>query len=198
MAKKQVFHIIDINEKDVNLKDTIKGVASAPFSDLVVTSIVLDDQIEKLKTANEKIKDVINKSKYDDVIDKMVKEGVLDSHQERPLIAIETMFGTKISVTLLKGIDDGFEIDKAVSEKSIFDTVVPDKYKKVIQSLDKKQIEEDFDNNTLPSVLKGYCSKNPTEILKIYKKTEKVKSASKQVSPSETVEKEENEEGEAA
>ncbi len=160
--------IIKINEKDLSLKEILKQGADAPIEAKITASVILDDQIARLKAVADRLKEEVKSSKYDEVVKKLTAEGKISSIEAAPVVEISTITGDIISVSMSGGVDSNFDC-KELSEKAVMDSLVPDKYKKITTTLDKKAIEADFDDGTLPDILKGYCSKAPTEILKLRK-----------------------------
>ena len=172
MARRLHRDEITIKEEDINIKDILKDEEAAPEM-LIAASIILDDQIESLKACSTVLDEKIKNQKYDDIVKRAKDEGKLQNWKDEPEYVIETRYGGKIRVRIAKGEDDGFQIDKKLSEKSTLDSVVPDRYKKVSVLLDKKEVEKDFNAGTLPPLMKSYCSKSPFEFLKVRKTVEK-------------------------
>lgn len=174
MARKNK-QIITMKEEDMNVKDILRNENSSP-EELIAAQVILEDQIESLKAAATIVEDKIKGKRFDDVVKDMESRGVIYTHswqETSPIVEITTKYGDVITVTISKGEDTGFAIDKKLSDKSTIDSIVPDRYKKVSTLLDKKMIEADFEAGTLPAVLKAYCSKNPTEFLKTRKSVKK-------------------------
>ena len=162
---------ITIKEEDIKLKDILSDDNATPEM-LIAASVILEDQIESLKACANIVDEKIKSNKFDDVIADAASRGLIQSWEE-PKITIETKYGGKIIATIAKGEDDGFKIDKALSEKSTLNSVVPAAYKKTSVVLDRKKIEDDFNAGVLPTILKSYCSKSPTEYLRVRKTVEK-------------------------
>ena len=175
MAARKNKQIIKLNEEDLNVKDILKN-ENSPTEQLIAAQIILEDQIESLKAAASIVEGKIKGKKFKDVVTDMSTRGVITTYawqETSPIVEITTKYGDTITVTLAKGEDAGFTVDKKLSDKATLDSIVPDRYKKVSTLLDKKMIEADFEAGTLPAVLKAYCSKNPTEFLKMKKSAKK-------------------------
>ena len=119
-----------------------------------------------LKETNKMIAQTIESTEYDSIIKNLVDTGLLSSESESPEFVIKAKDGTKIAVTMSGAHDDQFEVDTSLAAKSTLD-MVPDQYKKVSITLDKKAMEADFNAGVLPSALKRFCSKNPVDITKL-------------------------------
>lgn len=171
--KSKLVETIAVSEADIRLGEIIRMGTEAPVELRIAAQVLLEDQIAQLKSVNDVLKEQIRSTKYDDVVSKLISEGKLPSDSYKPAIEITTKLGDVIKVSLTGDIDAGFEISKEMSDKDILDSVVPDKYKKISTTLDKKAIEADFDAGTLPDVLKSYCSKTPVEITKLRKSISK-------------------------
>lgn len=163
------YETISIKETEVNLGNIISAGGKAPVEMRVAAQILVEDRIARLKIYNEALKLSIKNSRYEDLIEQLAKEGKISSGEIKPVVEISTVMGDTIKVNISKGTDDGFAISDKISEKEIFDSLVPDKYKKVQVSLDKKAIEKDFEDGVLPDILKGYVTKTPMEIVKLRK-----------------------------
>ena len=173
MARK-IKRTIEINEEDISVKDILKD-ENATVEQMIAAQVILEDQIEMLKACTNITTEKIKEKKYDDVVGDFETRGLMNSW-ESPVIQINTKYGGIIEVSLSKGEESGFTIDKKLSDKTVLDSVVPQAYKKVSILLDKKKVEEDFEAGTLPPVLKTYCSKAPFEVLKMRKSVKKANS----------------------
>lgn len=167
--KKIDYETISVKETEVNLGNIVSAGAKAPVETRVAAQVLIEDRIERLKILNEALKLSIKNSRYEDLVKQLAEEGKISSSEIKPVVEISTVMGDTIKVNISKGINDGFSISDKISEKEIFDSLVPDKYKKVQVSLDKKAIEKDFEDGVLPDILKGYVTKTPMEIVKLRK-----------------------------
>ena len=164
---------IPVNEKDIKMSELLKMGASAPICEVLATRAILEDQIANMKAIVDQLNDSIKTSTYSERIKEMVDAKIIPSEDSKPMIEVTTRYGDKITLAMSKGMDSGFVVSDAIKDKAILDSVVPDKYKKVSVTIDKKAMEVDFDEGKLPEILKGYCSKNPTEVLKVRKSVKK-------------------------
>lgn len=158
---------VTINEKDFNVGEVINMGASAPVISQIVAETLIKDQIAQLKAVQEVLETRIKGTPYSETVKKLIAEGHIDSEDEKLSIEVLTVYGDTVKISISGGEDDGFEVSKDLADKELMETVVPDKYKKVNITLDKKAMAADYDDGTLPTALKGYCSKCPVEITKI-------------------------------
>ncbi len=160
---------IAINESDLKVSDVLKMGASAPITQIAAAKAIVDDRIGTLKALSESCDKLLKGKTYSEAIDDLVDKKILPDADYRPIITVKTNYGNTITLAVTQRNESGFEISDDIKDKSVMDSIVPDKYKKVQVVLDKKAIENDFDNGTLPALLKGYCSKAPREAVMIRK-----------------------------
>ena len=176
MAKRKTKKEIVLEASSISvgeITNKLKEGAEVPV-ELRVAAVALLRKTEAEVKADlrrlEKTDDVISRgiegTTYDSIIDSLIRDGRLESVDEKPEFIVIARDKTKIKVTLSNRHDDQFEVDPSLAAKATLD-LVPDQYKKVNITLNKAAIEADFNSGTLPATLKRFCSKNPVDITKM-------------------------------
>jgi hypothetical protein len=176
MAKRKIKKQLVVDASTISVKDIadkVKAGAEVPV-ELRVAAIALirktvaevEADLRKLEQTDEAISRGIKGATYDSIIDGLIRDGRLESVDEKPEFIIIAKDKTKVKVGLSSRHDDQFEVDPSLAAKSTLD-LVPDQYKKVNITLNKAAIEADFNSGSLPVTLKRFCSKNPVDITKI-------------------------------
>lgn len=186
MAKKKT--IINVNESEFSVKDTIMRGKDAPLEHRIAARVKVKKLIDKLsgdlsqlKMVYEELGNNIETTPYEENVRELVKRGVLYSESEVPAFEFSTKDGGVYSISMTGGVDEQFEIDPSLSAKSVLDGL-EERYKKISVTLDKKVIESEFNAGTLPKTLKAFCQKNPIDItkLRVTTKVEPVKTEDKE------------------
>lgn len=173
MARRKNTKEIMVDASTIVVKDIIAQGKNAPIELRVAAVAILKNTIgevqgdlSQLKRIEEEVSHGIETTEYDSLIKKMISDGILSSDDEKPVFVIKGKDGSKMTVTMSAGHDDQFEVDPSISAKSTLD-IIPDQYKKVNITLDKKAIEADFNAGVLPTSIARFCSKNPIDITKL-------------------------------
>lgn len=167
--KKFDYETISVKEAEINLGNIISEGVKAPAEMMIAAQALIEDRIARLKIINEALKLSIKNSRYENLVEQLAKEGKISSKEIKPIVEISTAMGDTIKVNISKGVDAGFAISDKMTEGEIFETLVPNRYKKTQVSLDKKAVEKAFEDGSLPEILKGYVTKTPVEIVKLRK-----------------------------
>ena len=159
---------VPIKENDLDIAKLVANGTKKP-EEMIAAIVVLEDQIAALKHLDDHIREMIRTTKYEDILESLESRALIGDKESKVAIEVTTKLGEVVTATIYKDIDSCFQVAKDMSDKTVLDTVVPEKYKKVSVLLDKKRLEEDFEAGTLPDTLKIYCSKSPVEVTKIRK-----------------------------
>ncbi len=160
---------IRIKEDEFNLGKVLKQGSSASIDQKIGALTLIENQIARLKVCQDSLKAEISSSTYEGAVAELTAAGKVSAESAQPVVEIIRKSGEVISVLLMDGSDNGFEISKEIKEKAVLDGLVPDKYKKVSITLDSKAIENDFESGALPDILKPYVSQHPKKVLKLRK-----------------------------
>lgn len=167
MAKRK--QIITVKTNEFKLGDILMNIKGTPTKFQIAAMTKVKKAIEKvstdlaqLKAMYETIEQNIVTASYDDVIDKMMKEGDVSSPDLPVVVSIEDKDGSVYEVAIKKATEESFEINPSLSSGDTFDALDP-KYKKVTESLDKKLIKDEFESGVLPPALAMFCEKNIIE-----------------------------------
>lgn len=172
MARKTTKEI-KVDASKLSVKEIIEKGENAPIELRVAAIAILKDKIAQvqgdltqLKNIESMVSSSIETVSYDDHVEEMIKSGLLGGTWEKPVFSIKTKEGSGIKVTMTGAKEDKFSIDPALSTKSTL-SIVPEAYKNVSVTLNKKAIEGDYNAGILPETLKRYCSKEPIDITKL-------------------------------
>ena len=183
MSKSTKKEIIKIDESTFPLSSILAKPEAAKAEELVAAMLFGEQLLTEIKAKVDNVKKVVSGLKFSSVKEDLVSRGLLTEEDATPVVEVtfkprrdKKESPAPIAVSLETGIDSGFTVDKELTSKAIFDTIVPDRYKKTVVGLDKKALEEDYDNDTLPEALRGYCSKAPVEVFKTKKIARRTKS----------------------
>lgn len=158
--------IIKTNEITLKeIKEIIKQGESAPFEQKVTAAVLLDGIVGSLKSLKDSLVDQIEETGFENIKKDFEDRGLVPYWYDKDKLAIQ--IGDKFEVTISSGIKTEFSVDSKLKE---VDSLVPDKYKKVVTSYDKKVLEEAYDDGTLEPLLKPYINKSSKEITKLTKK----------------------------
>lgn len=162
--------VFNIEEKDINVGKILRaGVTNAtPIEQIIAIKVLLDDEVTRYKGYIDFLEEKIKNSDYE----ANLKSRGLIEDGDKVEVAVKTRYGDDITVTVSKGTDSGFNID-ALKEKSVMDSVVPDAYKKISVTLDKKKLESDYDAGLLSEDIKRFIKKDPKIITKLRKSIKK-------------------------
>ena len=162
--------VFNIEEKDINVGKILRaGVTNAtPIEQIIAIKVLLDDEVSRYKGYIDFLEEKIKNSDYE----ANLKSRGLIEDGDKVEVAVKTRYGDDITVTVSKGTDSGFNID-ALKEKSVMDSVVPDAYKKISVTLDKKKLESDYDAGLLSEDIKRFIKKDPKIITKLRKSIKK-------------------------
>lgn len=177
MARRKYPVEMTVDSREISVKEILKQGKGAPYEHRIAAIAILKNTINKLtgdlsqlKGLYENVYDDITTTDYDiiaeDLRKKIASTGSYVPSDATPVLKIIEKDGTILTASLKSGKDDRFEIDGALGAKATLD-MIPDKYKKVNITLDKKVIETDFNTGTLPEMLKRFCSKDPISTTKI-------------------------------
>lgn len=177
MARRKYPVEMTVDSREISVKEILKQGKGAPYEHRIAAIAILKNTINKLtgdlsqlKGLYENMYDDITTTDYDiiaeDLRKKIASTGSYVPSDATPVLKIIEKDGTILTASLKSGKDDRFEIDGALGAKATLD-MIPDKYKKVNITLDKKVIETDFNTGTLPDMLKRFCSKDPISTTKI-------------------------------
>ena len=176
---------IRIDGSTLSVKEIVEKGENAPLTSKIAAMAILKEKIEQvqgdlsqLKKIEEMVSADIETTGYNVHIDELVKDGELTSKEQKPIFFIKTKPGAEIKVTMCEGKDERFKIDSSLSAKATLD-IIPDRYKNVSVTLNKKAIEGDYNAGILPETFKSYCSKSPIDITKIKVTIDKKKEESK-------------------
>lgn len=156
----------EIKTKDLSVEEirsVLRMGAEAPIESKLAAYVAMDNIISSFKALSANLKEDIEHSKYEDIVNDLIKRGVLEGDWQTPVFNIGDKYSVKIS-----------EVDKSVftiDTKKLDDVakIVPDKYKKIVTSFDKKAIEDAYDAGTLEPVLKPLVNKTIETVNKITK-----------------------------
>lgn len=162
--------VFSINEQDINVGKILRaGVTNAtPIEQIIAIKVLLDDEVTRYKGYIDFLEEKIKNSDYE----ANLKSRGLIEDGDKVEVAVKTRYGDDITVAVSKGTDSGFNID-ALKEKSVMDGVVPDAYKKISVTLDKKKLESDYDAGLLSEDIKRFIKKDPKIITKLRKSIKK-------------------------
>ena len=162
--------VLVIKENELKVGKILKeGITNAtPVENLIAAKVLLDEEISKYKAYADLLDETIKNTDYE----KNMKDRGVINDGDKVEVAIETVYGDTISVSVSRGLDSGFDID-ALKEKAIMDTLVPDAYKKINVTLDKKKIENDYELGLLSEDIKRFIKKNPRMITKLRRSIKK-------------------------
>lgn len=163
---------IPVEEAGLRLGEIITEGTKAPIEKLIAAKVILEDQAAQCKAAAEALDRSIHGLSFDDIRSTLVDRGIMFDAAATPVVEVSTKLGDLIKVTISETEESGFDIS-GMKDKSVIETLVPEKYKKVSVSLDAKAIEADYDAGTLPDALKSYCSKAPARVIKLRKSISK-------------------------
>jgi len=177
MARRKYPVEMTIDSREISVKEILKQGKGAPYEHRIAAIAILKNTINKLtgdlsqlKGLYENVYDDITTTDYDtiaaDLRGKIASTGTYVPSDATPVLKIIEKDGTVLTASLKSGKDDRFEIDGSLGAKATLD-MIPDKYKKVNITLDKKVIETDFNKGDLPEMLKRFCSKDPISTTKI-------------------------------
>ena len=161
MAKRKV--VFEVSEKELDIADIYAKGASAPIADLVAAKVILEDQIARCKAAADSLDGVIKGKKYEDVAREFIGTSSDSPDDVSPMVVVHTIDDDTIKVTLFSKEDSGFDAS-GLKEKSVLDSIVPEKYKKRTVTLDTRALEAAFTDGTLEDMLKSYCSVAPSTV----------------------------------
>lgn len=158
--------IIKTNEITLKeIKEIIKQGESAPFEQKVTAAVLLDGIVGSLKSLKDSLVDQIEETGFESIKKDFEDRGLVPYWYDKDKLAIQ--IGDKFEVTISSGVKTEFSVDSKLKE---VDSLVPDKYKKVVTSYDKKVLEEAYDDGTLEPLLKPYINKSSKEVTKLTKK----------------------------
>lgn len=155
-----------IKVKEFNLteiKEILKKGNTATFEEKVGVAIVLESLISSMKGIQAQVKDQLEHTPYEKIVEDFESRGLMSS-EDSPVIEI----GDSTSVTISEATKTIFTVES--SKLSEIDPIIPDKYKKIVTSYDKKALEEAYDDDTLETVLKPYVNKEVETVTKFTKK----------------------------
>lgn len=177
MAKRRYPVEMTIDSREISVKKILKQGKGAPYEHRIAAIAILKNTINKLtgdlaqlKGLYENVYDDITTTDYEtiaaDLRGKIASTGSYVPSDATPVLKIIEKDGTILTASLKSGKDDRFEVDGSLGAKATLD-MIPDKYKKVNITLDKKVIETDFNSGDLPEMLKRFCSKDSIPTTKI-------------------------------
>lgn len=170
MATRKSKAFIEVKEYNLQeIKEILKKGSAATFEEKVGAAVVLDSLIGSLKGVHTQLKEQIEKVPYDEITKDFVDRGKMESG-ESPVIRVGKSFDVSIGTTT----KTTFTVENA--KLSEIDSIIPDRYKKVVTSYDKKALEEAYDKGELETILKPYVNKDSETVVKFTKK--KVEAAS--------------------
>jgi hypothetical protein len=162
--------VFTINEKELNVSKILgAGVTNTtPIEQLIAIKVLLDDEVIRYKRYIDFLEEQIKNSDYEE---NLKSRGLIDEG-DKVEVDVKNRYGDNITVYVSKGTDSGFNID-ALKEKSVMDSIVPNAYKKISVTLDKKKLESDYDAGILNEEIKRFIKKNPKIITKLRKSIKK-------------------------
>lgn len=167
--------IVDVKETEISVKEVIKIGEEAPIDQRIGAWVILKDTYEKLTEDASQIKVLlsalesgITDKPFDVMIERLKKDGKI-GEGEKPVFRVETKSGEAVEVHVNASVDKRFEIDPSLSTKAALG-LVPDEYKKVSVTLDKKVIQNSFEDGTLPEFMRKLCSSAPIDTVKLLRK----------------------------
>ena len=173
MAKRKLTWDIEVNEKEVSIGNIVKNKGKGKTQDVIAAIVLIDEQIAQLKSVNDMLKEKLKNEDFDTIMDEFVMDDDLPCKDYTPVIKVKSKYGTEIKVVLSADTENNFEVSKDLSDKSLLDSIVPDKYKKYSVTLDKKVMESDYLSGDMPEILKRYCKTSPETVTKMKKTSTK-------------------------
>jgi hypothetical protein len=185
MAARKKTTEIKVDASALNVNEILERGDEAPISLRLAAVAILrwtiakiTSELSNIKIAEELASRGIEQTKYKDVLHRLVMEGELASEEEKPVFnfSLGDKDDTTVVINMAGSVDEQFEVDPAIAAKSTLD-LIPDAYKKVSTTLNKKAIEADLKAGKLPPLIASFCSRNPIEVtnLKVSIKNNKEK-----------------------
>lgn len=178
MATRKIKQTITIKENDYTVSSVLDNIDEAPlelqiaaYYKITETAAKVAADLTELKKVAEIIGNKITTESYDNHITALMNRGLI-RYGETPVFRLENNDGSIYNISISGGVDECFEIDSKLSDKTVLGSL-DEKYKKLTISLDKKVIKEEFEQGVLPPSISLFCSKNPTDITKLRKTVEK-------------------------